>query len=41
MSIHIEQPNGECLYNFYKDGDVCRGTLYFNNKVQWTTLSKK
>lgn len=29
MSLHIEQPKGDCLYNSYKDGDVCRGKLYF------------
>lgn len=31
MSIHIEQPKGDCLYNSYKDGDVCRGTLILSN----------
>uniref|UniRef100_A0A8W8M017 Uncharacterized protein n=1 Tax=Magallana gigas TaxID=29159 RepID=A0A8W8M017_MAGGI len=24
MSIHIEKPKGDCWYNSYKDGDVCR-----------------
>lgn len=29
MSIHIEKPNEDCLYDSYKDGDVCKGKLYF------------
>lgn len=29
FAIHIEKPIRDCLYNSYKDGDVCRGMLYF------------
>lgn len=35
------KPNEDCLYNFYKDGDVCRGNLYFMKRFQWTPLFKK
>lgn len=33
--------NGDCLYNSYKDGDRCRGMLYFNERFQWYILCKK
>lgn len=29
MLIYIEKLNGNCLYDFFKDGDVCKGKLYF------------
>lgn len=34
-------PNRDCLYNSYKDGDRCRGMLYFNERFQWYILCKK
>lgn len=41
LSILLEKPNKDCLYNSYKDGDVCKGKLYFIERFQWTTLCEK
>lgn len=29
MSIYIEKTNEDCIFNSYKEGDVCKGKLYY------------